>query len=357
MLGCRLRGSPDGFLSASWSALKLLHVRYSRVEHSTLATLNLPALESLDVGFLCIGNLGKMLQLDQLRCPQLSSLAFDLCSNKARASKASRLWCSLVHLAQVADLTLSHESFRAVLGLDLPASLKHLTLQGTCLGSSVDLKWALLEAGKGIRSGAHLCSLTCAHASPSSHPEWVPWGASSTAHYRELGEKLRGLTDLFVSGRATTLLSAISAVACSAPDLTCLTFCVEEELDDLVLPPVCSASLKSITGRFKVIGHKGPLAVVLTFLPGCTEVCEVHVQFYNNLPIEGTSVKICCHCTSQKCIMPLDVGAGLEEVGIRFLPVPPASEGLQAYTFIYTCHAAGPQQPLKWGYAVLPGVL
>ena len=60
-----------------------------------------------------------------------------------------------------------------------------------------------------------------------------------------------------MSGRATTLLSAIGAVACSAPDLTRLEFRVEEEPDDLELPPICSASLKSVTGRYKLTGHRG----------------------------------------------------------------------------------------------------
>ena len=55
--------------------------------------------------------------------------------------------------------------------------------------------------------------------------------------------------------------------------------------------------------------------------------------------------------------MPLDACAGLEEVGVRFLPMPPSSQGVQAYTVIFTCHAAGPEQALKWGHVVMPGVL
>lgn len=189
----------------------------------------------------------------------------------------------------------------------------------------------------------------------------MPWGASSVAHYMELAEQLSGLQDLSVSGTATTLLSAVGVIACSTPDLTRLDFQVKTVLDDPQLPQIRSASLKSVTGRFRLAGSKvPPLPVILTFLPECTELRDVQVKFDlytpKNMPVKGTSVKIRCHCTSERCIMPLDACAGLDEVGVRFLPMP-SSQGVQAYTVTFTCHAARPKRALKWDHVVTPGVL
>ena len=303
------------------------------------------------------------LQPGQLCCPQLSSLLFQYydTSQVAHAGEVGRQCCSLTHLPRLATLQLLWFYCQATLmDLGLPASLKHLTARAT-LG--VDLKWMLLEAVQGIRSGAQLQTLMCTDCMPSSHPEGMPWGASSVARYRELGQQLRGLRDLTLYGSAPTLLSAIGAVVGSAPDLTRLEFRVEKELEDYELPPICSASLKSLTGRFQLKSHNvRPPPVILTFLSGCTELRDVHVQFHNsryaahNMPKEGTCVRIRCHCTSQRCIMPLDACAGLEEVGVRFLPMPPSSQGVQAHTITFICHTAGPEQALVWDHVVLPGV-
>ena len=340
-----------------------------------LTMLNLPALESLNIGEFGFGHAATrgFLQPDQLCCPQLSSLvfSFDTCP-ETLASKGSRQCYSLLNLPRLATLSLKCYYVQATwMDLGLPASLTHLTVQQTVGHERVDLKWVLLQAGTGISSGAQLQSLTCADTMPSSHPEGMPWGASSNAHYRGLGERLSGLKDLSIYGRATTLLSAASAVACSAPDLTRLEFRVEEELEDFELPPICSASLKTISGRFKLMCYDKvapPPPVILTILPGCTQLRDVHVQFYHNysnMPkefqrnlLEGASVKIRCHCTSPRCIMLLDACTGLEEVDVRFLPMPASSQGVvQAYTVIYTCHAVGPEQALKWGHVIMPGIL
>ena len=299
---------------------------------------------------------GGMLQQDQLCCPQLHKLAISLESSKARDSEGGRQCCSLLHLARLAVLHLMCSTSQATMDLRLPATLQQLTVQDNDGG--LDLKWVLREAGKLIRRGAHLCSLTCAGTSPSPHPEGTPWGASSAAHFRDLAEQLRGLKALCVYGRGPTLLSAVGAMACSAPDLAHLTFRVEEPPDARELTPISSPSLESITAIFKLTGHVGPPPlVILTFLPGCSQLRDVRVQFYSNIPRAGTSVKIRCHCSSQDCIMPSDACAGLEELGVQFLPMPPSSQGVQAYTVIFTCYAAGPEQALRWGHFVLPGIV
>ena len=356
----------------SWSALKQLYLSDSNVKDDVLTTLNLPALERLDFNSFSFGHQGDVLEPDQLCCSQLTSLAFDLHSREAQANEGGRQCCSLLHLPRLATLRMSRYRDPATrIDLDLPSSLQHLAV-GSKRADSVNLEWVLAEAVKGISSGARLCSVTCSDALPSPHPEGVPWGASSVAHYRDLGQQLRGLQTLAVHGRATTLLGAVGAVACSAPDLTRLEFRVEERLDDLELPPISSATLKSVTGRYSGYcpfepyprawrGHKGPAPpIILTFLPGCTRLHDVRVHCDHKLQREGALVEICCHCSSQDCIIPLDACTGLVgsvEVGVQFLPMPPSSQGVQPYTVIYKCQAAGPEQALKWGHVVMPGVL
>ena len=362
-----------------WTSLKSLSINACWVkDHDDVPTvLNLPALESLDMNDLKFGDLLEKLQPDQLCCPQLSSLVFDFYdttwvrgSQEAQASESGRQRCSLVHLPLLATLDLSHFYDQATpTDLGLPASLKHLTVREIPDAQGVDLKWVLLEAVTGIRSGAQLRSLTCFDSVPSSHPEGMPWGASSLAHYLELAEQLRGLTDLSVYGSASELLSAVGALACAGPDLTRLEFGVDEELevlDDLEIPPICSASLKSFTGRFYLMSHEGPPPpVILTFLPGCTQLHDVHVQVRYNcitLPKKGAFVKIRCY-SSQQCIVPLEDcvrlinGFPLSEVAVRFLPVLPSSKGVMAYTVIFTCHATGPVRALKWSHVIKPGFL
>ena len=339
----RLRGSADGFLTADWTALHSLSLGGCLVEDDDLTALDLPALEFLGIaGF---GHRGGVLQLDQLCCPQMSSLEFQLESRLARASEGDRQCCSLLDLPQSAVLTLTHDSDQPTMDLSLPAScLTHLTVQESSDGDLLYLNWVLLEAAKCIRGGAQLRSLTCANTVPSSHPAWVPWGASSVAYYRDLGEQLSSLKDLFVSGRGGTLLSAIGAVACSAASLTHLEFDIKEVMNgmELELPPVSSASLESVVGRYNLTGRMlPPPPVIMTFLCGCPRLREVRVQF-SSTPKEGTSVRIRCRCNSPWCIAPFekrgefvdgspsDMHAGLEEVGVRFMPRPVSPQGVQA---------------------------
>ena len=86
-------------------------------------------------------------------------------------------------------------------------------------------------------------------------------------------------------------------------------------------------------------------------------------------PKEGTTVKIRCHCNSQKCIAPFegraswsdkpiwDWAAGLDEVGVRFLQPPASPQGVQPYTVLFTRLAARFKQAPKWGHVVMAGVL
>ena len=356
-----LEDSAEGFLGVNWSALKSLLVESCLVDDN-LTALTLPALESLDISEFSVGD-GDMLQPGQLFCPQLRSLAIDILDNSqdpAPESSGSRTqWGGLLHLPRLETLFLTYLHHQAPMDLGLPASIEHLTVRLTDSFEGVDLQWLLLEAGK---SGAQLRSLTCPTASASSHPEGMLWGASSVARYKKLAEQLRGLKDLSVHGNATTLVSAIGVIACSAPDLTHLDFefPVGVGLNDFELPTICSASLRSITGRFRLTGYRmPPPPVIINFLPGCTKLRVVLVQLHDNhhMPVEGTSIRIRCHCTSQRCIMPLDACTGLEVVGVRFLPMLPASQVMQAYTIIFACHAAGPEQALNWYHVVVPGVL
>ena len=109
-------------------------------------------------------------------------------------------------------------------------------------------------------------------------------------------------------------------------------------------------------------------SLLLTFLPGCTQLRDVLVQF--ETPPEGASVKIRCHCDSECCILPFvghaelfddelpwDMPAGLEEVGVRLLPTPASTQAVQPYRVLFTWHAAGPEQAPKWGHVIMPGVL
>ena len=113
-----------------------------------------------------------------------------------------------------------------------------------------------------------------------------------------------------------------------------------------------------------MIADDGPLPpVVLTFLPGCTRLQEVLVQFNNNDGIEGTDVRIRCHPCSPSCIVPLGVNeyaTGYSKVGVQLLQGTPPPQGVQSYTVLHVCHAIGPlgpQQPFLWCHAVMPGLL
>ena len=77
--------------------------------------------------------------------------------------------------------------------------------------------------------------------------------------------------------------------------------------------------------------------------------------------LEGTSVKICCHCNSQRCIVPFEVRGELsdepwnakgqswelEEVSVRFMQTPASPQAVQPYTVLFTWHAATPEQVAK----------
>ena len=347
----RLGGSADGFLSTGWTALTSLSLHGSRFKDHMLAVVDLPALEVLDMA--SSKHHGGALQPEQLCCPQLRSLVFQLAS--------SGQGCSLLNLARLATLVVLCRSRQVPTDLGLPASLRRLTVQRSTERDVLDLKWVLLGAVEGINSGAQLRSLTCTNTIPCSYPNAWPWGASSIAHYRGLGAQLSGIKDLSVSGGTTTLLSAVSAIACGAPSLTSLRFTVRGQ-SCLELPAICSASLKCITGRFHLVGHSvPPTPVILTFLPGCTWLRSVRVQL-SSTPKAGTSVRIRCQCSSQECIVPLEEynrlisGAPQSEVGVHLLPMPRYAQGVQAYTALYACHVAGPEQVLKWSHAVMPGV-
>ena len=356
----RLDGSADGFLSAGWTALTRLHLHGSQVVDDALTALSLPALKELSI--ICSHHKGLALQRDQLWCPQLCSLAFQL------DIEGSEQRISLLRLALLVSQIIMVNCHQDAMDLGLPASLTSLTVHEFTPHAHLDR--VLHEAVECIKGGAQLRSFMCAEHVPPPHPECVPWGASSDAHYRALGEQLSSLEvlDLTVTGSGLTLLSAFGAVACSAPSLTCLKRYASGPTG-LVLPPICSASLKrSITALIKLPSRSAPL-VLLTFLSGCAQLRDVLVQIFDT-PTEGASVKIRCHCNSESCIVPFvghiepiddelpwDLTPGQEEVGVRLLPTPASPQAVQPYTVLFTCHAAGPEQAPKWGHVVMPGVL
>ena len=360
----RLEGSADGFLTAGWTALTSVSLFGSNVLDDVLTALNLPALEVLSTyGF---AHQGGVLRPEQLCCPQLCSLEVELDSSLAQDSEGSRQCCSLLSLARLTTLTVKYYSNPGTMDLALPASFKRLTVQDK--SKVADIKWVLLQAAKCIRGGAQLRFLTYTNFTSALYFMRVPWGASTIAPYKEIGEQLSGLEDLSASSNGPDFLSAVGAVACSAPSLTRLKFSIQGPTG-ITLPPICSASLKSITGLYRLRDPYAPpplLAVILTFLPGCTQLREVHVQYFD-APKEGAYVKIRCHCNSQRYIVPFvaefddelpwNRRSGLEEVGVRFMPTPASPQGVQPYTVLFACHAAGPEQAPKWGHVVMPGVL
>ena len=350
----RLQGSADGFLSTGWTALTSLTLLRCRMKDQALPEPNMPALEAVDLyNFV---HRGGMLQLHELigGCPQLTRLCFDLDGSLLQGGKNVQQ-CSLLNLGRLANLQVAHRFYPANLGFDLPASLTTLRFVGLCgdHNTQIDFFLALLEAAKCIKGGAQLHTLYCSNT--EAFPQSPQWGASLREQYGQLGGQLSGLQELEVWGYRSVLLSALSAVASSAPSLTRLIIgsngfpCME-------LPPICSGSLESLVFRDyepQHSGDKSPLPVILTALPGCIRLREVLVQrrFGSR---EGAVVKICCHCRSQRCIVPLDVGDGLDQiVGIQILPSP-ACARVQGYTVLYTCHAAGPEQHPRWGCVVAP---
>ena len=366
---CRLQDSADGFLTRGWTALTRLSLTHTLVESATMAAeLDLPALEELDIiGF---RHHSGVLQLDQLTgsCPNIRGLRFLLDSDAARGREGRATCCSLLKLGRLADLHVCiGEKEHLSVDLDLPASLTLFVVDGIEYATYVDLSWALREAAKCIRRGAQLRRLTCYPAELYLQP--AQWGADLDEQYRRLGGQLSSLRELEVKGGTEQLLSALGAIASSAPHLTCLNFGFMERLPRMELPPISSATLESITVTvLKPSNEAPPPPLVLTFLPGCTRLTTVLVGFTRDFTVEGAAAKIRCHCSSPTCIVPMDVLAGaaehqrvhgysgLSQVGVRLLPGPPSTQAVP-YTVLHACHAAGPQQPLMWGHLVMHGIL
>ena len=375
IFGSCLQGSAAGFLTEGWTALTSLRLTHTHMESATLtAALELPALEELDItGF---EHQGGVLQLDQLTgsCPNIRGLVFEFSSSMARG-REGRGPCSLLKLGQLADLCILTEfdPVPADLDFDLPASLAEFTLEA--VGNHVaDLFWVLREAVRCIRGGAQLRTLSCHQADAPLQP--ARWGASLDEQYRRLGGQLSTLRELEVWGSTEDLLRALGAVVSSAPHLSCVKVTITEWLPRMELYPISSASLQSITVTIdEPSSHcdtTPPPPVVLAFLPGCTRLQHVCVHFVGDL-VESTAVKIRCHPCSPSSILPVDVHARaadrwchscghgdaccVTEVGVQFLPGPPSPPGVQGYTVLCECHAIGPQQPLVWDHAVMPGLL
>ena len=373
----RLQGSADGFLTRGWTALTALSLENAWVKTVPMtAALKLPALEQMNInGF---RHQGGVLQLDQLigGCPHVSWLGFQLDDRTRQGREGSGPCRILKSLGRLTDLCMwsLFDPPHANADLDLPTSLTHLEFEhNSDSGCSIDLFWALSEAAKCIRRGAHLRELICMRTDADLQP--AQWGASLDEQYRRLGGQLTSLHELGLSGYADPqLLAAFGAAVSSAPSLTCATLTLEfyEWLPQVELPPICSASLTSITVCVAALDDLGPplAPLILTFLPECTRLQEVVVQFGEFGPTNGSAVKIRCHCSSSTCIVPLNVRAfsdddervhvydgPFEAVGVRFLPGPPPPQGLQEYTVLYAYHAAGPEQPLMWGHVVMPGFL
>ena len=366
----RLQGSADGFLTRGWTALTALSLEHARVKTVAMtAALKLPALEQMNLnGF---RHQGGVLQLDQLSggCPHIRWLGFQLDDRMRQGREGSGPCRSLQSLGRLTDLCVwtMLEPPHANADLDLPTGLTHLEFEHDSDSNiSIDLFWALNQAAKCIRRGAHLRELICMQTEADLQP--AQWGAS-------LDGQLTSLHELEVSGYADAqLLAAFGAVISAAPNLTCasLTISFYEWLPHVEVPPICSASLTSITVCVAVLDDLGPplAPLILTFLPECTRLQEVVVQFGEFGPTNGSAVKIRCHACSSTCIVPLNVRAfsdndermhvydgPLSEVGVQFLPGPPPPQGVQRHTVLFAYHAAGPPQPLMWGHVVMPGFL
>ena len=370
-----LQGCSEGFLTRGWTALTTLSLARASADNANLtATLNLPALD--EVNILNFRHQGGSLQLDQLTggCPQIRRLRFQLDSDLVQGREVSGPSCSLQKLGRLANLYMrtGEELLPPSLDLDLPASLSTFMVESDEDSEDVDLFWVLRQAAKCIRRGAHLRRLTCYQAEAYLQP--AGWGANLDEQYGRLGGQLSRLQELEVWGCTEQLLSALGAVISSAPHLTCVEITITEWLPCMKLPPVCSASLETITMTFdEAPRNEAPLPreapLVLTFLPGCTRLKHVLVRVSNGDLAEGTAAKIRCHSGSPMCVVPMDVHArGAEhrrvhgyasqfsEMGVELLPGPLSPPSVQrAYTVLHACHAAGPQQPLRWGHVVVPG--
>ena len=373
IFGSRLQDSADGFLTRGWTALTMLSLTCTHMESANMtAALELAALEELDI--IRFRHQGGGLQLEQLTgsCPNIKELRLQLDSDMARGIEGRAPCCSLLKLGRLTDLYVSieEEQLPCSLDLDLPASLTLFVVEGTEYGVMVDFFWALSEAAKCIRSGAQLRRLSCYPAHACLQP--AQWAASLDEQYRRLGGQLSSLRELEVWGDTQRLLNALFAVVSSAPHLTFVNLTIMEWQSGMELPPICSASLESISVTAHDSSGEVPIPpLVLTFLPGCTRLQKALVRLPNGLTTEGTAVKIRCHCGSPTSVVPMDVHACAAEhrrvhgyacsffsaVGVHFLPGSASLQGAPSYTVLHSCHAAGPQQPLTWGHVVMPGIV
>ena len=371
LFNCRLQDSADGFLTKGWTTLTTLSLIHTLVENATMAAeLELPALEELDIsGF---RHQGGVLQPDQLTgsCPNIRGLRFQLDSDVAQDREGRGLCCRLLELGGFADLYMCIGNEHLRVDLDLPASVTLFVIDGLDNATVVDLSWALREAAKCISRGAQLRRLECypAHACVQG----AQWAGSLDEQYRQLGAQLSSLRELEVCGGSQQLLSALCAVVSSAPHLTHANLTITRWPPRKGFSPIRSASLESISVTILEPSKKVPCPLlVLIFLPGCTRLQKVLVQLPCEDLTEGTAVKIRCHRGSPNCIVPLDAHACaaeyrlvhgydscVSELGVDFLPEPASLQHVSAYTVLNACHAAGLQQPLKWGHhVVMPGIL
>ena len=368
----RLQGSAEGFLNQGWTALTSLCLMHCRVGDQLLPALKLPALKELDIhGFAHRG--GVLRPKQDLCCPQLSCLTFHL------DSSFRHYGCSFSSLSQLSRLHVI-DCFRqaspASMELGLPASLTHLTIGGVHRNGGLDaddldFTWVAAEAARCVGRGARLHTLVCKFAQPCLQPAAL-WGATLAEQHARLGGQLSSLKELEVRGSGEPLLQAVGALAGSAPSLTRLVFELRTPLrHTMELPPICSASLESVTVEISLWSCED---LVLTFLPRCARLREVLVRYGYTPPAAGTMVKICCHCSSQEFVRPLcvfaesakprtapsDSWADVKGVGIECLPLPPSQLGVQGCTVQYKSHGSrlhylSEQQPM-WGHDVMPGV-
>lgn len=357
----RLQGSAEGFLTCGWTALTSLSLTGSRMEHDVLLpALQLPALENVSIDD--FGHRGGMLQLEQLTgsCPQVSRLRLQLEGNVAPASEGRGQRSGLHKLGRLAELHIANCSHRGIQDWDLPASLTRLTVEGCCGFGGVlrlDLFWVVHGAAACISRGAQLRTLVCFNT--EAFLQSVEFGTDVDEQGRQLGGQLSGLQELTVWGCGEGVLSTVSALASSAPSLTRLECGLLRGQRVMELPPIRSATLESITVvcyPSYVVDHP----MTLTLLHGCTRLQEVLVRF-QTVPIEGTAVRIRCHCSRRRCIVPFNPHTGqakelplVDVVGVHFLPMHPHGQGTRIYTIMYAYHATEFQRPM-WGHVVMPG--